>query len=109
MLSDDKRAGTASSGTPDFFVVDVDNLNSLDETTHASAADTYQRAFAESPYNEEFTVDEAIAALASIRERNGNLLFGILEGNVVSIAGGYGKSEETYFIEELAVDPRYQG
>jgi diaminopimelate epimerase/GNAT superfamily N-acetyltransferase len=108
-MSEITRSSKVEPSGQGFDIVQIDSLNLLSEATRASAIDTYQRAFAESPYNENFTDEEATAALDSIVERKGNLLIGVLEGTVVSIAGGYRKSEETYFIEELAVAPDCQG
>lgn len=73
------------------------------------AVDLYRQTFAEEPYQEDYTHAEAVSAFEYILERDGELLIGSFEGQVVALAGGYPKGSTVYFIEELAVIPEYQG
>lgn len=90
-------------------VAPISDLTAQNELTRKSALATYQGAFAGEPYNEAFNNDEAEAALQYILERGGDLLLGKLGSEVVSLAGGFKKSEDVYYIEELAVTPEQQG
>jgi diaminopimelate epimerase/GNAT superfamily N-acetyltransferase len=69
----------------------------------------YREAFADPPYSEAFSDEEAREALEYILEQKGNLLIGKLRGKVVSLVGGYAKPDGVYYIEELAVMPDQQG
>lgn len=90
-------------------IAPISDLAAQNELTRKSALETYQGAFAGEPYNEAFNDDEAEAALQYILERGGDLLLGKLGSEVVSLAGGFKKSEDVYYIEELAVTPEQQG
>ena len=108
-MAENAEAAAASTGSQSFNIIRVSELDSLDRSTRLNVSEVYRRAFAQRPYNENFTEAEAETGLASILNRQGNLLLGTLGDSVVSIAGGYQQAEGTYFIEELAVAPEYQG
>lgn len=90
-------------------LVSISSLTSQNQLTLGSALDTYQNAFADEPYNEVFADNEVEAALQYILDRGGDLLLGKLGGEVVSLAGGFNKTEDVYYVEELAVTPEWQG
>lgn len=87
----------------------VTNMNQLSQTQVEGAVSTYRRAFAEPPYEEAFTDEEALDALQFILNQKGDLVLGQADNEVIALAGGYMKSDELYYIEELAVDPIKQG
>lgn len=92
-----------------FEIAPISNLTAQNQLTRSSTFDTYQGAFASEPYNEAFSDSEVEVALQYILDRGGDLLLGKLGGEVVSLAGGYNKSNDVYYIEELAVTPEQQG
>lgn len=85
------------------------NMSKLGQPQIDSAIETYKTAFAEPPYEEAFTDNEAREALQYILDRDGDLVLGGIDDDVVALAGGYMKSSNVYYIEELAVGPRSQG
>ncbi len=92
-----------------FEAVPISGLDALGAETRQDAISTYQQAFARPPYDEAFTSAEAEDALQYLFEKNGNVVLGRLGSEVVSLAGGYTRPDGTYYVEELAVDPRQQG
>lgn len=90
-------------------LLQVTNLENLTSTELGSAISTYRQAFAQPPYNEEFSDAEAQEALQYILDSNGDLVMGRSGDEMVSIAGGFLKPDNSYYIEELAVNPEYQG
>ncbi len=96
-------------GNNDIGFERVSNLDHLEDWGLQEAVSIYQRAFADPPYNEAFTPEEAQGALQYILDKNGDLIIGAADGKVVSLAGGYFTAPREYFIEELAVDPELQG
>jgi diaminopimelate epimerase/ribosomal protein S18 acetylase RimI-like enzyme len=90
-------------------IYQVEQLAVTPEDTLNQAAAIYQRAFAEPPYSEEFSSEEAVDALQFILDNDGDLILGVQDDEVVSLAGGYFMESGDYFIEELAVDPEKQG
>ncbi len=87
----------------------VTNLEMLREEELQGAVGVYQRAFADPPYGEAFTDEEAEAALQYVLDKGGDLMFGKADNEVVALAGGYMKPDGVYYIEELAVTPSKQG
>lgn len=87
----------------------VTDISELTQLQMDSVIDTYQRAFASPPYEEAFTDDEAREALQYILDKDGDLVLGITGNEVSALAGGYMKSGNVYYIEELAVEPSRQG
>lgn len=71
-------------------------------------AGVYQRAFARSPYNEEFTLEEATNNLSGLINKGGDLLIRKLGNRTIALAGGVPQGDGSYWIEELAVEPDYQ-
>ena len=90
-------------------VMPLTNLSELNQAQISSAVNTYQRAFANPPYQEAFTDGEAYDALQYILDKDGDLVMGKTTDNVIALAGGFMKSGNVYYIEELAVDPESQG
>lgn len=90
-------------------IMPVTDMAELNQVQVSSAVNTYQRAFANPPYEEAFTDSEAFDALQYILDENGDLVLGSTEDEVVALAGGYMKAANLYYIEELAVDPDRQG
>ncbi len=90
-------------------IIPVNSLEGLDELILNSAIKTYRVAFSEKPYFENFTHEEVLLSFKGILDRGGPLLFGVLNNKTLSIAGGYKRSDETYYIEEILVHPKHQG
>lgn len=90
-------------------IMPVSDLSELNQTQVNSAVATYQRAFAKPPYQEAFTDEEALGALQYILDKGGDVVIGQTEDKVISLAGGYVKDGNVYYIEELAVNPDQQG
>lgn len=95
--------------TEALLIVPVNNLSELNQAQADSAISTYQRAFAKPPYQEAFTEEEAVEALQYILDKDGDLVIGRAEDEVISLAGGYMREGNVYYIEELAVNPDEQG
>lgn len=108
MIEDPKHESTPTNGQS-IEIIQISDTSSLAGSLLTDAIDVYRQAFAQRPYNENFTDAEAEAALRLILARNGDLLLGKLAGRVVSLTGGYERTGHTYFIEELAVAPQHQG
>ena len=90
-------------------IMTIADLPGLNPAQVNSAIQTYQRAFARPPYQEAFTDSEAYDALRYILDQEGDLVVGQIKDEVVSLAGGYMKFSDVYYIEELAVSPSRQG
>lgn len=87
----------------------VSNLEAIEHAHLSQAVAVYQGAFERPPYSESFSEEEAQGALQFILDKEGDLVLGLDEGEVVSLAGGYFNEPGEYFVEELAVDPTKQG
>ena len=92
-----------------FEVVSISDLATIDPLTWQSAINTYRDTFARKPYEEDFSPEDAETALSFLLEQGGDLILGTLGKRVIALAGGYTKSDGTYYIEELAVSPEEQG
>lgn len=90
-------------------IVPVTDIAELSQRQVNTAIGTYQRAFGNPPYDEAFTDAEAVDALQYILDKNGDLVTGQTNDEVIALAGGFMKARGVYYIEELAVDPRRQG
>ena len=90
-------------------VAPVTDLSDLNKAQLESAIRTYQKAFEEPPYQEAFTDEEAYGALQYILDSDGDVVMGKTEEEVVTLAGGYTKKRNIFYIEELAVAPEQQG
>jgi histidine racemase len=108
-MTEDAVQGASSTDDQQLNIQKVSALNSLDGSMLAGMISVYRQAFAQDPYNEDCSDDEAEAKFAYILERMGDLLVGKLGDTVAAIAGGYVLNDDEYFIEELAVAPEHQG
>lgn len=93
----------------DLDIWDCNNLRDLPGSIQTKLIGIYQRAFSMPPYEEEFDQESARDAFEYIYGRNGDIKIGILNGDPVSFAAGFLKPDGSYFIEELAVEPEFQG
>lgn len=72
--------------------------------------DLYARVFAEAPYYEDFSGATANDIISRIFALSGLMtLTRLASGRIVAFSGGYPKDDSIFFIEELGVDPRFQG
>lgn len=90
-------------------IVPITDIAELSQAQINGAVSTYQKAFGNPPYEEAFTDEEATDALQYILDKNGDVIVGQTDDEIVALAGGYMKAGGIYYIEELAVDPRRQG
>lgn len=79
------------------------------ENISPNIARVYQRAFAQPPYKEVFTLVEAANNLAQLIAEGGDLLIRKLGNRTIALAGGVPQGDGSYWIEELAVEPDFQG
>lgn len=100
---------STSENNGQFSIARVEQLETLPQQHLDGTVAVYRRAFARPPYSEDISEVEAAEALQFILDESGDLLIGMQDDTVVSLAGGYFTDERTYFIEELAVDPDTQG
>lgn len=69
----------------------------------------YQAAFSVAPYNEHFGYEETKNILLEDLKNKGDLVLGVADRRAISLTGGHMIDDETYYIDELAVDPGSQG
>ena len=84
-------------------------LEVVDKNVSFDIAEVYQRAFAQPPYNEAFTLEESNNNLAQLIIEGGDLLTRKLGDKAICLAGGFPLADGSYWIEELAVEPDFQG
>ena len=90
----------------------VASLAGIEPQALKQAIDVYRQAYARPPYREAFSTEDVLAVFDDIFARNGDLIFGVIEGNVVSLGAGYpvnADGTDGYFLSELAVAPSRQG
>lgn len=100
-----------------FFKFLIMNTEILSKTTSevvngkvsSDIAGVYQSAFAQPPYNEIFTLEEATINLSKLINNGGDLLIRRLGNRTIALAGGVPQGDGSYWIEELAVEPDFQG
>jgi len=92
----------------DLSFIHIERLEDVPIEILEGAISIYQAAFARSPYFELFSEKDAKSALQEILEKRGDLVFGTLGEQTVSLAGGYKMVDGTYYLNELAVSPHMQ-
>lgn len=87
-------------------------INSIMELTDAdreALVQTYQEVFSLPPYSEQFTVDEVSEAFEAVTRSGGEIvILRNTDATVISFGAGYMRSDNTYWIEELATKPEFQ-
>lgn len=98
------QSGAQDLGFEMFVVNSFDNLSAEVQETGIK---TYQLAFSAPPYFESFQPDEVRSIFHRLSQNI--LIFGILKGKVISLAGGYVSGDgRAFFVDELAVTPSEQ-
>lgn len=84
------------------------NQNRPNENQMNQAAQVYAAGFSQPPYSEQFSSDEAVAALDYIFDKDGQVVLASENDEVVGLGGGYLRRDSSYYIEELVVAPKKQ-
>lgn len=87
----------------------VAHLEGIQPALIHSAIKVYQLAFAGPPYFELFSDEAVMETMHRLTQADADLILGLKKGSAISLAGGYLRPDGVYYIDELAVDPAFQG